>query len=42
MHSESCAPRTDDAERFSLAITGIIGKRLMYKQLIAAADAGVA
>jgi transposase-like protein len=30
----------DDAERFRLLITGIVGKRLMYKALIAAADAG--
>jgi transposase-like protein len=30
----------NDAERFALAITRIVGKRLMYKQLIAAGDAG--
>jgi transposase-like protein len=29
-----------DAERFAFVITGIVGKRLMYKQLIAATDAG--
>jgi transposase-like protein len=32
----------DDAERFSLAITGIVGKRLTYNELIAAVDAGAA
>ena len=32
----------DDAERFALLITAIVGKRLTYKQLIAAADAGIA
>jgi hypothetical protein len=30
----------NDAQRFALAITRIVGKRLMYKQLIAAGDAG--
>ena len=30
----------NDAERFSLAITGIVGKRLMYAELVAANDAG--
>jgi transposase-like protein len=30
----------NDAERFSLAISSIVGKRLMYKELIAAGDAG--
>ena len=29
-----------DADRFSLAIFGILGKRLTYDELIAAADAG--
>ena len=32
--------RLTDAERFSLAITGIVGKRLMYQDLIAALSAG--
>ncbi len=31
---------TNDAQRFSLAITGIVGKRLTYAELIAAVDAG--
>lgn len=31
---------TNDAERFSTAIGGVIGKRLTYSQLIAADDAG--
>jgi hypothetical protein len=30
----------NDAERFALAITRIVGKRLMYKELIAAGEAG--
>lgn len=30
----------NDAQRFALAIAGIVGKRLTYDQLIAAADAG--
>lgn len=34
--------RLNDAQRFVLAIAGIIGKRLTYAQLIAAADAGTA
>jgi len=32
----------NDAQRFALAITGIVGKRLTYAQLIAALDAGTA
>lgn len=34
--------RTNDAQRFVTAIAGIIGKRLTYAELIAAADAGTA
>jgi hypothetical protein len=30
----------NDAQRFALASAGVIGKRLMYAQLIAAGDAG--
>lgn len=30
-----------DAERFSLAITGIVGQRLMYQELIGALNVGV-
>jgi hypothetical protein len=29
----------NDADRFSVAVTGIVGRRLMYKDLIAATDA---
>ena len=32
----------NDAQRFALLITGIVGKRLTYSELIAATDAGVA
>jgi len=32
--------KLSDAERFSLAITGIVGKRLMYQDLIGALSAG--
>jgi hypothetical protein len=32
----------NDAQRFALLITGIVGKRLTYAELIAAADAGTA
>ena len=34
--------KLNDAQRFVLAIAGIVGKRLTYAQLIAAADAGTA
>jgi len=33
--------KLNDAERFSLAITGIVGKRLMYQELIGALSVGV-
>ena len=34
--------KTDDAGRFALALPGVVGKRLMYKELIGAMPLGQA